>query len=210
VLLSGERPAQDEILDYFKMLHVMGVMNLGIRNNKGKTPFDLYPDTHKKIVGIFSDVQADPTNSVEDDAVVEREMNGDIIIEEPEAEENTPEQEDDEPSAKTDVEETVHVDQDETTPEVPLEEMQGDVNLDTFGSGSGLLDLSLKPEKSSAGQEDEAKESDDYYKRAEEAFDRAIIQYKEALKHAAKDDKIQRKLNRALEQKYWCRKLRRL
>ena len=31
-----------------------------------------------------------------------------------------------------------------TTPEVPLEEIEGDVNLDTFGSGSGLLDLSLQ------------------------------------------------------------------
>jgi len=31
-----------------------------------------------------------------------------------------------------------------TTPEVPLEEIEGDVNLDSFGSGSGLLDLSLQ------------------------------------------------------------------
>jgi len=31
-----------------------------------------------------------------------------------------------------------------TTPEMPLEEIEEDVNLDSFGSGSGLLDLSLQ------------------------------------------------------------------
>ncbi|HCO94900.1 MAG TPA: hypothetical protein DIU00_13270 [Phycisphaerales bacterium] len=53
-----------------------------------------------------------------------------------------------------------------TTPEVPLEEIEGDVNLDTFGSGSGLLDLSLQADDTSLGgildeiytAEDEAKE----------------------------------------------------
>lgn len=38
-----------------------------------------------------------------------------------------------------------------TTPEVPLEEIEGDVNLDTFGSGSGLLDLSLQADDTSLG-----------------------------------------------------------
>jgi len=53
-----------------------------------------------------------------------------------------------------------------TTPEVPLEEIEEDVNLDTFGSGSGLLDLSLQADDTSLGgildeiytTEDEAKE----------------------------------------------------
>ena len=53
-----------------------------------------------------------------------------------------------------------------TTPEVPLEEIEEDVNLDTFGSGSGLLDLSLQADDTSLGgildeiytAEDEAKE----------------------------------------------------
>jgi len=54
-----------------------------------------------------------------------------------------------------------------TTPEVPLEEIEGDVNLDTFGSGSGLLDLSLQADDTSLGgildeiytaSEDEGKE----------------------------------------------------
>ncbi len=53
-----------------------------------------------------------------------------------------------------------------TTPEVPLEEIEGDVNLDTFGSGSGLLDLSLQADDTSLGgildeiytAEDEGKE----------------------------------------------------
>jgi hypothetical protein len=34
---------------------------------------------------------------------------------------------------------------------VPLEEIEGDVNLDTFGSGSGLLDLSLQADDTSLG-----------------------------------------------------------
>jgi excisionase family DNA binding protein len=38
-----------------------------------------------------------------------------------------------------------------TTPEVPLEEIEDDVNLDTFGSGSGLLDLSLQADDTSLG-----------------------------------------------------------
>jgi len=38
-----------------------------------------------------------------------------------------------------------------TTPEVPLEEIEQDVNLDTFGSGSGLLDLSLQADDTSLG-----------------------------------------------------------
>ncbi|OHB73942.1 MAG: hypothetical protein A2Z25_05440 [Planctomycetes bacterium RBG_16_55_9] len=38
-----------------------------------------------------------------------------------------------------------------TTPEVPLEEIEEDVNLDTFGSGSGLLDLSLQADDTSLG-----------------------------------------------------------
>lgn len=38
-----------------------------------------------------------------------------------------------------------------TTPEVPLEEIEGDVNLDSFGSGSGLLDLSLQADDTSLG-----------------------------------------------------------
>ena len=38
-----------------------------------------------------------------------------------------------------------------TTPEMPLEEIEGDVNLDTFGSGSGLLDLSLQADDTSLG-----------------------------------------------------------
>jgi hypothetical protein len=53
-----------------------------------------------------------------------------------------------------------------TTPEVPLEEIEEDVNLDTFGSGSGLLDLSLQADDTSLGgildeiytAEDESKE----------------------------------------------------
>jgi len=53
-----------------------------------------------------------------------------------------------------------------TTPEVPLEEIEGDVNLDSFGSGSGLLDLSLQADDTSLGgildeiytAEDEGKE----------------------------------------------------
>jgi hypothetical protein len=35
--------------------------------------------------------------------------------------------------------------------EAPLEEIEGDVNLDTFGSGSGLLDLSLQADDTSLG-----------------------------------------------------------
>lgn len=38
-----------------------------------------------------------------------------------------------------------------TAPEVPLEQIEEDVNLDTFGSGSGLLDLSLQADDSSLG-----------------------------------------------------------
>jgi len=38
-----------------------------------------------------------------------------------------------------------------TTPEVPLEEIEEDVNLDSFGSGSGLLDLSLQADDTSLG-----------------------------------------------------------
>ena len=38
-----------------------------------------------------------------------------------------------------------------TKPEVPLEEIEGDVNLDSFGSGSGLLDLSLQADDTSLG-----------------------------------------------------------
>ena len=38
-----------------------------------------------------------------------------------------------------------------TTPSVPLEEIEEDVNLDTFGSGSGLLDLSLQADDTSLG-----------------------------------------------------------
>ena len=38
-----------------------------------------------------------------------------------------------------------------TTPEVPLEEVEEDVNLDSFGSGSGLLDLSLQADDTSLG-----------------------------------------------------------
>jgi hypothetical protein len=38
-----------------------------------------------------------------------------------------------------------------TTPEMPLEEVEEDVNLDTFGSGSGLLDLSLQADDTSLG-----------------------------------------------------------
>ena len=38
-----------------------------------------------------------------------------------------------------------------TAPEVPLEEIEGDVNLDSFGSGSGLLDLSLQADDTSLG-----------------------------------------------------------
>ena len=53
-----------------------------------------------------------------------------------------------------------------TSPEVPLEEIEGDVNLDSFGSGSGLLDLSLQADDTSLGgildeiytAEDEGKE----------------------------------------------------
>lgn len=53
-----------------------------------------------------------------------------------------------------------------TTPSVPLEEIEEDVNLDTFGSGSGLLDLSLQADDTSLGgildeiytAEDEGKE----------------------------------------------------
>ncbi|UCF15112.1 MAG: hypothetical protein JSW59_17020 [Phycisphaerales bacterium] len=36
-------------------------------------------------------------------------------------------------------------------PEVPLEEIEEDVNLDSFGSGSGLLDLSLQADDTSLG-----------------------------------------------------------
>lgn len=39
----------------------------------------------------------------------------------------------------------------ETSSEVPLEEIEEDVNLDTFGSGSGLLDLSLQADDTSLG-----------------------------------------------------------
>ena len=53
-----------------------------------------------------------------------------------------------------------------TAPEVPLEEIEGDINLDSFGSGSGLLDLSLQADDTSLGgildeiytAEDEAQE----------------------------------------------------
>ena len=53
-----------------------------------------------------------------------------------------------------------------TTPSVPLEEIEEDVNLDSFGSGSGLLDLSLQADDTSLGgildeiytAEDEGKE----------------------------------------------------
>jgi excisionase family DNA binding protein len=38
-----------------------------------------------------------------------------------------------------------------TTPEQPLEEIEEDVNLDSFGSGSGLLDLSLQADDTSLG-----------------------------------------------------------
>jgi hypothetical protein len=38
-----------------------------------------------------------------------------------------------------------------TTPEVPLEKIEEDVNLDSFGSGSGLLDLSLQADDTSLG-----------------------------------------------------------
>ncbi|MHC4681966.1 MAG: MerR family transcriptional regulator [Planctomycetota bacterium] len=38
-----------------------------------------------------------------------------------------------------------------TTPEVPLAEIEEDVNLDSFGSGSGLLDLSLQADDTSLG-----------------------------------------------------------
>ena len=38
-----------------------------------------------------------------------------------------------------------------TGSEVPLEEIEGDVNLDSFGSGSGLLDLSLQADDTSLG-----------------------------------------------------------
>ena len=38
-----------------------------------------------------------------------------------------------------------------TTPEAPLEEIEEDVNLDSFGSGSGLLDLSLQADDTSLG-----------------------------------------------------------
>lgn len=38
-----------------------------------------------------------------------------------------------------------------TTGEASLEEIEGDVNLDTFGSGSGLLDLSLQADDTSLG-----------------------------------------------------------
>jgi hypothetical protein len=38
-----------------------------------------------------------------------------------------------------------------TTPEASLEEIEGDVNLDSFGSGSGLLDLSLQADDTSLG-----------------------------------------------------------
>jgi excisionase family DNA binding protein len=38
-----------------------------------------------------------------------------------------------------------------TSPEIPLEEIEEDVNLDSFGSGSGLLDLSLQADDTSLG-----------------------------------------------------------
>jgi hypothetical protein len=38
-----------------------------------------------------------------------------------------------------------------TAPEASLEEIEGDVNLDSFGSGSGLLDLSLQADDTSLG-----------------------------------------------------------
>lgn len=38
-----------------------------------------------------------------------------------------------------------------TGPEMQLEEIEGDVNLDSFGSGSGLLDLSLQADDTSLG-----------------------------------------------------------
>jgi len=38
-----------------------------------------------------------------------------------------------------------------TGPEIPLEEIEEDVNLDSFGSGSGLLDLSLQADDTSLG-----------------------------------------------------------
>ena len=38
-----------------------------------------------------------------------------------------------------------------TTPEASLEEIEEDVNLDSFGSGSGLLDLSLQADDTSLG-----------------------------------------------------------
>jgi len=38
-----------------------------------------------------------------------------------------------------------------TTPEMQLEEIEEDVNLDSFGSGSGLLDLSLQADDTSLG-----------------------------------------------------------
>ncbi len=38
-----------------------------------------------------------------------------------------------------------------TTPEASIEEIEGDINLDSFGSGSGLLDLSLQADDTSLG-----------------------------------------------------------
>ena len=39
----------------------------------------------------------------------------------------------------------------DTTAETPLQEIEEDVNLDSFGSGSGLLDLSLQADDTSLG-----------------------------------------------------------
>jgi len=80
-----------------------------------------------------------------------------------------------------------------TTPEVSLEEIEGDVNLDTFGSGSGLLDLSLQADDTSLGgildeiytaAEDESKEL------GEAEGDSAMVLAAEADQMISEDDLV--------------------
>ncbi|MHC4324233.1 MAG: helix-turn-helix domain-containing protein [Planctomycetota bacterium] len=72
-----------------------------------------------------------------------------------------------------------------TTPEVPLEEIEGDVNLDSFGSGSGLLDLSLQADDTSLGGI-----LDEIYTAEDEGKDLAGVEGDSALAVAAEADQM--------------------
>ena len=72
-----------------------------------------------------------------------------------------------------------------TTPEVPLEEIEGDVNLDSFGSGSGLLDLSLQADDTSLGGI-----LDEIYTAEDEGKDMGGVESDSALAVAAEADQM--------------------